>query len=133
MPINHQSPAALVRAFYDARKANDPDALRSWLADDVVWNEPVVGDHMGKLQGADAVVDMLKRALTTSGGTFSLHVASTIETGNRCAAVIEWSARKTERIIRGEELAVFGFQNARIAEASFFASDIQNDEAFWES
>ncbi len=132
MNTEHQSPAALVQAFYEARQANDPDALRQWLADGVRWNEPVVGDHMGHLHGADAVVDMLKRALATTGGTFSLRVASTVETGSHCAAVIEWSADKNGRTIRGQEMAVFGFKGGQITEASFFASDITNDQAFWE-
>ncbi|GMN15027.1 nuclear transport factor 2 family protein [Altererythrobacter sp. MTPC7] len=132
MSIDHQSPAELVYAFYKARQANDPDALRVWLADDVRWNEPVVGDHMGQLRGADAVVDMLKGALATTGGTFTLRVASTVETGNHCAAVVDWSADKNNRTIRGQELAVFSFKGARIVEASFYASDIGNDQAFWE-
>ena len=87
-----KSPTALVHAFYKARQANDPDALRQWLSDDVRWNEPVVGDHMEHLRGAHAVVDMLKHALATTGGTFSLRVASIVGTGSHCAAVIEWSA-----------------------------------------
>ena len=132
MSAARQSPTALVHAFYEARRENNPDALRSWLADGVRWNEPVVGNHMGHLRGADAVVDMLKRALATTGGTFSLRVASTVETGSHCAAVIEWSADKGGRTVRGQELAVFGFEGARIAEASFFAADISNDQAFWE-
>lgn len=132
MNTERQSPAALVHGFYEARQAKDPDALRHWLADDVRWSEPVVGDHMGHLQGADAVVDMLKRALATTGGTFSLRVVSTIETGSHCAAVIAWSADKNGRTIRGQEMAVFGFESGKITEAAFFASDIRNDQAFWE-
>ncbi|MDR6129024.1 ketosteroid isomerase-like protein [Sphingomonas sp. SORGH_AS802] len=132
MNTERQSPAALVHGFYEARQAKDPDALRHWLADDVRWSEPVVGDHMGHLQGADAVVDMLKRALATTGGTFSLRVVSTIETGSHCAAVIAWSADKNGRTIRGQEMAVFGFESGKITEAVFFASDIRNDQAFWE-
>lgn len=132
MSNDRRSPAELVHAFYEARRANDPEALRSWLADDVRWSEPVVGDHMGQLHGADAVVDMLHRALAATGGTFSLRVASTVETGRHCAAVIAWSADRDGRTIQGQELAVFGFQDGRITEASFFAADIRNDEAFWE-
>lgn len=132
MDADHQSPAELVRTFYEARQTNDLNALRPWLADDVRWNEPIVGEHMGHFRGADAVVNMLTRALATTGGTFSLRVASTVETGSHCAAVIEWSADKNGRTIQGQELAVFGFKDARITEASFFASDISNDQAFWE-
>ena len=133
MTFDHQSPAALVHAFYEARRLNDLDALRPWLADNVRWNEPVVGDHMGDLQGVAVVLDMLERALATTDNTFSLRVASTVETGSHCAAVIEWSADKGGRTIRGQELAVYRFVDGQIAEASFFASDIKNDQAFWEA
>ncbi|WP_375245088.1 nuclear transport factor 2 family protein, partial [Sphingomonas parapaucimobilis] len=126
------SPAALVHAFYKARQDRDPEALRSWLADDVCWNEPVVGDHMGRLRRADAVVDMLSRALAATDGIFSLRVARVVETHNHCAAVIGWSADKNGRTIKGQDMAVFGFKDGRIAEASFFASDITNDQAFRE-
>jgi len=88
---------------------------------------------MGCLRGADAVVDMLKRALAATDGTFSLRVASVVETQSHCAAVIEWSADKNGKTIQGQEMAVFGFKGGSIAEASFFASDITNDQAFWES
>jgi ketosteroid isomerase-like protein len=125
------SPISLVHSFYEARRANDPEALRPWLAADVRWSEPTVGDHMGMLIGSDAVIDMLQRALVTTGGTFTLDVADAVETGNRCAAVIRWHADKNGETIHGEELAVFAFSGGKIAEASFFASNIQNDVAFW--
>lgn len=126
------SPAHLVRAFYQAREANDPDSLRAWLTNEVRWVEPVVGNHMGHLQGADAVVDMFKRALATTAGTFSLRVAETVETETHCAAVIEWKADKNGRTIHGREMAVYGFREGRIYEANFFAANIGNDQAFWE-
>ena len=124
-------PADRVRSFYQARQTNDPEALRPWLAPHVCWSEPTVGNHMGLLIGADAVIDMLQRALATTGGTFALQVGATIETGERCAAIIHWQAEKDGRVISGEELAVYGFAGGQIIEACFFASNIANDEAFW--
>ncbi|MCQ4161126.1 nuclear transport factor 2 family protein [Roseomonas sp. GC11] len=125
-----------MRAFYEARRANDPEALRPWLAPDVRWSEPVVGEHMGLLIGPDAVIDMLRRALATTGGSFSLRVVETIETGRHCAAIIEWQAEKEGRLIRGREMAVYGFSDGgssgvRIREASFFAANLEDDAAFW--
>lgn len=82
MPDDDQSPAERVRAFYEARKRGDPETLRDWLAEDVIWNEPQVGDHMGTLHGAHAVIDMLRRAQAATGGTFALAVAETMEVGD---------------------------------------------------
>lgn len=126
-----RSPATLVREFYELRKKNDPELLRSRLSPTVRWSEPEVGQHMGVLEGADAVIDMVHRALATTGGTFSLSVTDTVETETHCSAVIVWSAQKGSTTITGHEMAVYGFQNGLIHEAYFFASNISNDVAFW--
>lgn len=125
------SPAALVREFYELRKQNDQELLRPRLSPTVRWCEPEVGKHMGVLEGIDAVIDMIQRALATTGGTFSLSVAETVETATQCSAVIAWSADKGGTTITGQEMAVYGFKNGLIEEAYFFASNLANDEAFW--
>jgi len=125
------SPADLVRAFYAARAAGEPDALRPFLADNVRWREPDVGDHMGELNGVDAVLDMIARAMATTAGTFSLAVADVVEIAGHCAAVIEWSAQKGESQLNGRELAVFSIQDGRITAAQFLPEDLADDTAFW--
>jgi hypothetical protein len=127
----NRSPAALVRDFYDLRAKNAPELLRPRLAPSVRWCEPDVGRHMGVLEGADAVIDMVCRALATTDGTFRLNVTETVETETHCSAVIAWSAEKGGKIIKGQEMALYGFKNGLIQEAYFFASNIANDEAFW--
>ena len=70
MSIGHQSTTELVHAFSKARQANDPDALRVWLAGDVV--------------------------------------------GTSRSSPIMWDS----------------FEGDRIVEASFYPSNINNDQAF---
>ncbi len=125
------SPSAVVRRLYELRRRGDPGLLRPLLAEDVRWQEPEVGDHMGLLVGPDAVVDMITRALATTGGTFTLEVADTVETDNACAAVIRWSAEKDGQVVSGRELAVYRVEGGRIAQAAFFAERLTDDEAFW--
>lgn len=122
---------ALIRDFYDRRRAGDPQALRPFLADDVVWREPDVGDHMGELIGADAVVDMIERALATTGDSFALTIAEAVGTATDCAVLIAWQARKADRLIEGRELAVYRIRDGRIAHARFFPENIADDRAFW--
>ena len=125
-------PGALVRRFYAVRaEGGDPEALRPLLAPDVDWVEPDVGAHMGRLTGAGAVLDMIRRAQAATGGTFRLAVAETVETRTHCAALIAWSAERDGRTIRGRELAVFGVAGGRIASATFHPEDIADDRAFW--
>jgi hypothetical protein len=125
------SPAQLVRDFYGLRQRNDPELLRDWLAPDVRWCEPEVGDHMGVLTGADSVIGMVGRALAATGGTFRLEVASTVETGTHCAATIHWTAVKNGQPLRGQEMAVYGFRGGKIYEAYFYAANLADDEVFW--
>ena len=123
--------ADFVRRFYEARTSGDPEALRPLIAEDVVWEEPEIADHMGRLIGADAVLDMIARALAATGGTFRLEVTETLETATHCAAVVAWSAARDGRPLRGRELAVFRIAHGRIAHAAFHPENIADDKAFW--
>lgn len=124
-------PEAQLRRFYDLRRSGDPEKLRPTIHEDVVWREPEIGGHMGELRGVDAVIDMMQRALLTTGGSFTLDVESTVATGSDCAAVIRWRADKGERRIEGRELAIFRFEKGLIREALFFPENIEHDHAFW--
>lgn len=126
-----QDPETLVRRFYALRREDDPERLRALMHPDVLWREPEVDDHMGELEGADAVIDMMRRALGTTGGSFALDVGSTLATANGCAAIIHWRADKGGRRIKGRELAVFRIEEGVICEASFFPERIADDQAFW--
>ena len=86
---------------------------------------------MGELQGRDAALDMIRRALDTTGGAFDLAVASTAETGSHVAAAIEWSADKGGRRIAGRELAVFEVRDGRILSARFHPDNLADDRVFW--
>ena len=125
-----------IRAFYDARRTasatGDLDSLRQFIAIDVCWREPDVGAHMGNLRGRDAVLDMIHRALATTGGTFDLTVTSTVETGSHVAASIAWSADKDGRRIDGRELAVYEVRDGCIVSAWFHPENIADDRDFWD-
>ena len=124
-------PAEVVHRLYALRAEGPPAAIRPLLHPDVRWREPEVGDHMGELRGAEAVIDLIERAQTTTRGTFSLAVESTLETDSHCAAVIAWSAEKDGTVLRGHELAVYGVRDGVIREAAFFPQDLRDDERFW--
>ena len=125
----------LIRAFYDARReasrTDNPSLLEPFIAPDVHWREPDVGAHMGDLRGRAAVLDMIHRALATTGGTFDLRVTDTIETGSHVAALIAWSARKNGQLIEGRELAIYELCEGRIAAAWFHPENIADDQVFW--
>ena len=99
-----------IRAFYDARleaaRAGDLSLLEGFIASDVRWSEPEVGEHMGILRGRDAVIDMIRRALDATGGSFELAVAGTVESATHVSALIDWSAVSGDGRIEGREMAV---------------------------
>ncbi len=120
-----------IKEFYAARAAGKMGKIRGFIADDVRWIEPTVGDHMGELRGVDEVIDMMERASATTSGTFSLTVAQGIEVDGHCSVVIDWSAEKSGQTIRGRELATYSVSNGKIVFAQFLPENIQHDNAFW--
>jgi ketosteroid isomerase-like protein len=108
--------ATAVREFYAARAAGDMAAVAQFIREDVVWREPGVGTHMGEVRGVGAVLDMIQRAR---------------ETPSACAAHGAWTAQRDGVPIAGSEPAVFRFDGGQIAEASFFAGNLEHDRRFW--
>ena len=121
----------LIRKFYEARARGDVKTIRSFIADNVRWIEPTVGDHMGELNGVDAVIDMIERALKTTKGTFSLEVSEGIEVNGHCSVVIKWSAEKSGKPLQGRELATYTIADNKITFAQFLPENIKDDNAFW--
>jgi ketosteroid isomerase-like protein len=124
-------PADLTRRFYAARATGDLAAVRGFLAEDVLWQEPDVGDHMGLLRGPEAVLDMMRRAQQATGGSFRLAVAEILPTTTHCAALITWSAMRDGLPIAGRELVMLGWRHGRIVSAQFYPEDLTHDRAFW--
>ena len=124
-----------VRAFYDARReavrAGDLGLLGEFIAPNVRWSEPEVGEHMGVLRGRDAVIDMIGRALDATGGSFKLAVAGTVESATHVSALIDWSAVSGGKRIEGRELAVYEVRDGLITAAWFHPENIGDDRAFW--
>ena len=98
----------------------------------VQWIEPAVGDQAGEFLGADAVIDMITKALELTSGTFALEIREIDAVAGRCAAVICWSAERAEHSIYSRELATFSVVKNRIAFAHFLPEDIEHDRTFWE-
>ena len=126
--------ARLVREFYESRARDDFDAIRSILAEDVVWREPDVGaEHTGDLHGAETVLDMIREAQSLTGGTFILTPREIVANGEHAVAMIDWSATRGCKRLEGKEVAVYRIREGRITKASFHQDDQSKDAEFWES
>lgn len=67
-----RSNAELVRSLYEARERDDLQAVRSMLADDVVWREPDLDNpHTGDLRGSEAVLGISGRRSGSRAARFA--------------------------------------------------------------
>jgi hypothetical protein len=110
----------VVRAFYDARRRHDHEALRPLVAEDVVLHEPGTETYSGDYTGPDALIQHFDRLLEQTEGTFALEPTDVIETQDYAAARISWFAERRGVRSEGLELAIFRFREAKIAQISFF-------------
>ena len=109
-----------VRAFYDARRRGDHGALRPLVAEDVIFHEPGEESYSDDYHGADELIAHLDRLLEQTEGTFTLEPIEIVETNDYAAARISWFAEREGVRSEGLELAIFRFDDGKIAEVSFF-------------
>lgn len=124
--------ARLVRELYEARTRDDSDAIRSILADDVVWHEPDLGtEHTGDLHGPEAVLEMIREARSLTNGTFTLTPREIAANGEHAVAMIDWSAIREGKTLEGKEVAVYRVRDGKIIEVSFHQDYQSKDAEFW--
>lgn len=110
----------LVRSFYAARARRDWAAVRELLADDVVWHESGSEDYSGDHRGAERVVELLRRLVEVTEGSFTLEPTGFIATAEHVATNARWRAERGGARVEGNDLAVFRIAERGIAEAWFF-------------
>jgi ketosteroid isomerase-like protein len=123
--------ARLVRELYEARARHDFEAIRSILADEVVWHEPDLGtEHTGDLHGAEAVLEMIREARSLTNGTFVLTPRGIVANGEHAVAMVDWSATREGKSVEGKEVAVYRIRDGRVAKVSFHQDDQSKDAEF---
>jgi ketosteroid isomerase-like protein len=109
----------VIRELYDARARRDWDAVRSLFTHDVVWHEPGEEDYSGDHRGRDAVVGLLQKLVTVTGGTFELVPEAFLNSVEHSAVLVRWWAERDGRRSEGNEIAVYRLRDGEIAEAWF--------------
>jgi uncharacterized protein len=110
----------VIRDFYSARARRDWTAARELLADDVVWHESGSEDYSGEHRGAGRVIELLRRLVEVTEGTFTLEPTDFIVTAEHVATNARWSAERGGTNVAGNDLAVFRIAAGKIAGAWFF-------------
>ena len=118
-----------IREFYDARTRRDWDVVGSLFTNEVGYHEPGEEDHSGDFKGRDEVVALLAKLVNVTQGTFQLDPDGFLNLDEHSATVVNWSAERDGRRAEGRELAIFRFEDDRIAEVWFY-NEPEDPEAF---
>jgi ketosteroid isomerase-like protein len=120
---------ALIRKLYEAREQDDLDTVRAILATDVKWHDPYPPPYGGDLVGADAVIGQVFAAAKETATRLKLH--DILASDEHAVALVEWSARISERTIDGREVGIYHVQDGRVTEVWFFLEDPQKYAKFF--
>jgi uncharacterized protein len=118
-----------IRELYDARARRDWDAVRDLLGEEVGWHEPGEEDHSGDYRGRHEIIELLKKLVGVTEGTFQLVPEAFLNSAEHSAVFVRWWAERDSRRSEGNEIAVYRFHNGLIADAWFYV-DGYEPEAF---
>ena len=124
--------AGLIRKLYDARARDDVDTVRSILAQDIVWHDP--GNRppfTGDLRGVDAVLRMMDKGKELTVQTFRLWLHDVVANDEHAVAMVNWSAQREGKTIRGREVGVYHVRDGKVTEVWFHPEDLKAVEEFW--
>jgi ketosteroid isomerase-like protein len=119
----------VIRELYEARRVRDWDRVRGLLAGEVGWHEPGDEDHSGDFRGQEDVVALLQKLVAVTGGTFQHELHGFLNSVDHSAVLVRWWAEREGQRSEGNEIAVYGFRDGKIAEVWFYV-DGYEPEAF---
>ncbi len=121
--------ATAYRKTTDAFRARDFDALRSLVAEDVVWHVPGRHPMAGEIRGLDAIVAWLGR--TTELG-FTLREHDVLGNDDHVCALSYIGARRPGVDIEIAVVSVFHFRDGRQVERWFYPEDLEAWDAIFD-
>ncbi len=129
--VSEHPNAALVRRVWDAIARGDADALRSFLAPDLVWRATARGTPWaGEHQGVDAAIDMLAR-VGEATDVFDAKLIDILASDARVLLIFRVRIVIGTRDIELDYLLLAEVEDARLAQIWSAALDPQAIEAFW--
>ncbi len=129
--VSEHPNAALVRRVWDAIARGDADALRAFLAPDLVWRAtargtPWVGEH----HGADAAIDMLAR-VGEATDVFDAKLVDILASDARVLLIFRVRIVIGTRDVELDYLVLAEVEDGRLSQIWSAALDPQAIEAFW--
>ena len=126
------SHAELVLRLRAAQEADDRDAMRSLVADDLVLHVP--GDHQtaGEYQGVDGLVAFATASRATGATITAREVLDVLEGQDHVAVYCRISGQRPDRApLENLTLHLYRVEAGRVAEVWFHNRDQGVVDAFW--
>jgi len=128
-------PVAVVRAFHveqaSAYAGGDVQALRTWLADDVVWHVPGRSQIAGEHRGVEGVLAYFETRRRLTGESFRVEVHGLSAIGDRVVQLAGGSAVRDGHAVEWETVGVFRVADGRIAECWLVPFDLFEFDEIW--
>jgi hypothetical protein len=123
---------AMIRRALEVYNSGDHDAMRGFLADDILWH--VGGNHemSGDYVGIEAVVDYFRRVRRETAGTLQVEPAEILANDRHASIFMRVSAYRDVRwmdVLLAEALTLDS--NGRWTEYWALANDQDAVDAFW--
>jgi ketosteroid isomerase-like protein len=128
--IEHPN-ATLIRRGYDAFAQGELEALRQYMAHDVVWHEPGRGPLAGDYKGPEGVLALLGALRARSGGTFTVEIVDLLATAERAVAIQEETARRGDQALDVASAVEFEIHQGKITEVTVYHADMYHFDEFW--
>jgi len=121
-----------IRDALEVYNSGDHDAMRSFLADDIVWH--VGGSHemSGDYRGVDEVVNYFRDVRKATAGTLQVEPVEVLANGRRASIFMHVTAHRDVRmldVLLAEALTLD--EDGRWSEYWALANDQDDVDAFW--
>jgi ketosteroid isomerase-like protein len=121
-----------VRDLYDAMGRGDVEAIFGMWAEDARMTIPGNSPLAGRFEGRPAIFEALGRAISASGGTFSLELVSALANDTYAVTLHRWTAERDGRRIEANNINIYRFdERGLISERSELLEDAAAHDAFW--
>jgi uncharacterized protein len=124
--------AQKLRDGYEAFARADLEALRAFLAEDIVWHFPGTSPMAGEYKGHEAVFGFFMRVFEETGGTFKVEVRDVLANDIHGIAIVHVSGERNGASLDQDQVHLAHINaEGRATEFWNMPQDVRAVDAFW--
>ena len=123
--------AELVQRAYDAFDKSDTDAMRSLMADDIVFHVPGRSQIAGDYRGQDEVFGFFGKLVELTGGTFKLERHAVLADDEHGTVLSTATGERNGKSLSLKGVDVFHFAGGRVSEFWGLVEDQYAEDEFF--